>query len=106
MPQQFRRYQIFQRAAYAFEHGDVFPTAPALLLAADEFMQIGDDVICRNRIFFSGDRQLSRLEPHWFLGVDDDAGALDGVRVRFASVRLECPDEIEMSSGAEVAAVE
>jgi len=104
--EEFGGDQVFEGAAYAFEDGDFLRAASSLSGSTDEFVKIGGDVIAGDGTFLQGNHQLSHFGQGCAVGVDHDARVLDGVRVDFASLGAKSSNQIQMSPGTEVAAVE
>ncbi len=88
--------KIFERGADRFEQGDLVRAAAARLLAARQFVQIGDDGIGAQD---AGGQRLNDVAG--FLGragagVDIDAGAADRFVVGLAHGRRKAADQIDM----------
>ena len=69
-------------------------------------MEVGDNVIAADYSFFYRDQQVSSFGERAFVGVDDNVRALNRAGIDLTRVRLECTDEIQVSAGSQMVAIE
>src|SRR2546423_4512289 len=69
-------------------------------------MEVGGNVIAADYSFLYRDQQVSSFGERTIVGVDDNVRALNRAGIDLTRVRLECADEIQVSAGTQLVAIE